>query len=406
MPLFGVLCLLTFCLVLFSAALPIGGLVAAGSILAAVAGRGRHFTVPNFYRWYLGYLTIGAVGWASTRYPTVVSRQLLEGCKVALIGIAAFNVLCTQRTVRTFVVGYVVLFALFPLRGALYNYFHGITQYGRIAWNFSFSNPNDLAMTCFLPLGLCAYEIFVESKNWIRWLAWIGVVAIVAVQMLTQSRGAMLGLGAGIAYFAIHSRRRFRTVIVIAVLGAIAVAVTPSGVWNRVAGLSKLTEDVSLVDPEGSASGRATLMQLAWQIALDNWTIGVGLGAYEHENARIAHANLAIGPYERGERDAHSMYLRALAETGFAGGFCLLIYVIAAIAFCRALRLKIPQGTDEHRRAAALLALEASMLSYALGAVVNSAEGTTFFILQFVIPCAIACTGTRRNHTPLPVVGS
>ena len=38
----------------------------------------------------------------------------------------------------------------------------------------------------------------------------------------------------------------------------------------------------------------------------------------------------------------------------------------------------------------ALLALEASMVAYALGATVNSAERSTFFMLQFVLPCALA----------------
>lgn len=50
----------------------------------------------------------------------------------------------------------------------------------------------------------------------------------------------------------------------------------------------------------------------------------------------------------------------------------------------------------------ALLALEASMVAYALGATVNSAERSTFFALQFVIPCAlasIAASAKRRIET-------
>lgn len=399
-PTFGVFCLLAFCFMSFSQKLPLGTVAAAGALMAA-AQRGRQFIVPPYYRWYLGYLALGAIGWLTTRYPRVVSEELLEVAKVALIGIAVCNVVYTPRAARTFVVGYLALFALYPVRGALYNYINGNTEHGRIAWNFFFQNPNDLAMSCFLPLGLCAYMIFIERKQWLRWSAWTGVVTITAVQMLTQSRGAILALGAGILYFSLHTTRKLRTLLVISALCALAIAATPNGVWNRVAGLSKFsTGNVSQVDPEGSAAGRSTLMRLAWHVAMNNPALGIGLGAYPYENARIAQGNMNIGRDERGERDAHSTYIRAAAETGLAGGVCVLIYIVASIAFCRARRKKSLRQGDAGRWAMALLALEASMVAFALGAIVNSAEQSTFFVMQFVVPCALATIGApRRRYT-------
>jgi hypothetical protein len=403
-PTFGVFCLLTFCFVAFSQKLPLGEVSAAGALIVA-ALRGKQFTIPSFYRWYLVYIAIGAVGLVTTRYPTIVSAELFEVMKIALIGIAACNIISSQRSGRTFVVWYLALFALYPVRGALYNYIHGVTEFGRIAWNFFFSNPNDLAMACFLPLGLCAFVIFVERSKWIRWSAWIGVVVITGVQMLTQSRGAILSLGGGILYFALHTKRKARTLLVIGALCALAIAATPSGVWNRVAGLSKLsTGDMSQVDPEGSAAGRSTLMRLAWQTALRNPVVGIGLGAYSYENARVAGENLSIGRDERGIRDAHSTYIRAAAETGMAGGLCVLLNVLASIAFCRASRKTILQHADQGHWAIALLALEASMVAYALGATVNSAEHGLYFMLQFVIPCALASIRrTPESASEVPI---
>jgi putative inorganic carbon (hco3(-)) transporter len=408
-PTFGVFCLLAFCFMSFSEKLPLGAVAAGGAIIAA-ALRGKQFVIPSYYWWYLGYVAIGAVSWVTTIYRHIVSEELLEVLKVALIGIAACNIVYTPRSGRTFVVWYLALFALYPVRGALYNYIHGITEFGRIAWNFFFRNPNDLAMACFLPLGLCAYVIFVEKKAWIRRSAWVGVVVIAGVQMLTQSRGAMLALGAGILYFALHTKQKIRMLLVIGALCAAAVAATPTGVWNRVAGLSKLTSgDMSQVDPEGSASGRSTLMHLAWQTALHHPILGVGLGAYAYENARIAQGNPAVGRDERGERDAHSTYIRAAAETGVVGGLCVLLTVLASIAFCRASRKRILEREDASRWVMGLLALEASMLAYALGATVNSAERSTFFVLQFVIPCALAsivAPEKRRSKTTAPAAES
>lgn len=404
-PPFPVFCLLAFCFVAFSHKLPLGPVSAAGAI-AAAALRGRQFTVPPYYRWYLGYIAIGAIGWTTTIYPLVVLDETIEVVKIALIGIAACNVIYSPRSARTFVVWYLALFALYPVRGALYNYIHGYTEHGRIAWNFFFENPNDLAMACFLPLGLCAYVIFVEKKAWIRWAAWVGVVTTTAVQMLTQSRGAMLALGAGILYFALHSKRKARTLLVIGALCAAAVAATPDGVWNRLAGLSHIASgNMSQVDPEGSAAGRSTLMHLAWRTAVTHPLLGVGLGAYPYENARITRGDPTVGHDERGGRDAHSTYIRAAAETGMAGGLCVLFTILAAIAFCRASRKRLMEGGDADRWVMALLALEACMVAYALGATVNSAERSTFFMLQFVIPCALASIAApEKRHSKNTVI--
>jgi putative inorganic carbon (hco3(-)) transporter len=389
-PTFGVFCLLLFCFVSFSQKLPLGTIAAAGAIIAAALRR-KQFAIPSYYWWYMAYVAIGALSWVTTIYPRVVSAELVEVAKIVLIGIAACNVIYTRRSGRTFVVWYLALFALFPVRGALYNYVNGFTEHGRIAWNFFFRNPNDLAMTCFLPLGLCAYLIFVEKNAWIRWSAWVGVVVITGVQMLTQSRGAMLALGAGILYFAVHTQRKVRTLLIIGVLCIVAVAATPTQVWNRVAGLSKLTSgNMAEVDPDGSAAGRSMLMHLAWQTALSHPVLGIGLGAYPYENARITWGNSSVGRDERGYRDAHSTYIRAAAETGMVGGLCVLATVVATIAFCQGSRKRALARHDSSRWVMALLALEASMVAYALGATVNSAERSTFFILQFVIPCALA----------------
>jgi O-antigen ligase len=402
-PTFGVFCLLLFCFVMFSQKLPLGEVAAGGAILAAVFRQGR-FEIPAFFRWYLLYVIIGLAGLMSTRYRAVVSDAWIEVAKFAVIGLAACNIIATPRSSRAFAFGYLALFALFPVRGALYNYINGYTEAGRVAWNFFFGNPNDLAMTCFLPLGLCAYLIYLDRGTWVIRAAWVGLVVLTGVQMLTQSRGAILALGVGLLYFIFYTRRRTRTLLIIGALCAIAVVGTPRGVWDRVSGLSKLPSgDVSQVDPEGSASGRLTLMRIAAGIAREHPFLGVGLGAYSYENERVTEGDLSVGLDERRKRDAHSTYLRAAAETGWFGGLCVIASVVGAIYSCRSARRKISTRPDGRRQAMAILALEASMIAYAAGALVNSGERSTYFMLQFVIPWALTAVLLRAHGSePAP----
>lgn len=392
---FGVLCLLAFCFVMFSQKLPLGEISAVGAVVAAAKRKGK-FEVPVFFRWYLLYLALGLAGFFVTRYRVAVGQELVNAAKIALIGVAACNILVTPRSCRLFVVGYLALFALFPIRGALFNYVHGITNRGRVAWNFFFENPNDLAMACFLPMGLCAYLIYLERDNrWVRLAAWAGLIVLMGVQFLTQSRGAILGLAAGVLYLVLHSqsRQRIRLAAGLAMLLAAAVLLTPSGVWERVSGLSSLARgDVAQADVEGSAEGRATLMRLALGVAVENPLIGVGFGAYGYENARITARNLSIRRDERGYRDAHSSYLRAAAETGWLGAFSIVMFIAGAVIFCRRVRKQLAQAGGDQQQVMALLALEASMLAFAAGAVVNSAERSTFFMLQYVVPWLLAAS--------------
>jgi putative inorganic carbon (hco3(-)) transporter len=403
-PTFGVVCLVSFCFVMFSQKLPIGSIAAIGAIVASVL-RGGKFEIPIFYRWYLAYFIIGVVGLFATRYSDVVTEQILDAAKFVVLGLAACNILINQRSCRTFVLGYLALFALYPVRGALYNYILGITEGGRISWNFFFRNPNDLAMTCFLPLGMCAYLICIEKRKWIRICAYAGLVVLPGIQMLTQSRGAMLALAAGLLYVVLNLKERFRALLGIGILVSIAAAATPSGVWDRLARLSNLSSgDMAMVDAEGSAAGRATLMKTALGIARNNPILGIGFGAYEYENARVTQYDASVGHDERGLRDAHNAYLRAAAETGWIGALCVLMYVVSPITYCRSKRKEVlALGAHLQKNATAIMMLEASMIAYALGTLVNSAERNTYFVWQFVIPWALTAVLVRSISQPSPI---
>jgi O-antigen ligase len=397
-PTFGVLCLLAFCFVIFSQKLPLGEIAALGALYAAATREGR-LELPWFYRWFLLYYCLGVLGLFSSPYPAVVQEQVIEVAKFTVLGVAACNIITTPRAARSFAIGYLALYALFPIRGALYNYINGFTWGGRIAWNFFFANPNDLAIACFLPLGLCAFVIFLDPAKWVRLAGWGGLLVITGVQMLTQSRGAMVSLAVGVLYFVVNSKQRLRMVAAFGVLVVIAALATPTAVWERVAGLANFASgDVSKVDPEQSAAGRSQLMRVAAGIAADNPFLGIGLGAYPYENARVTRNDPTIGRDERGMRDAHSTYLRAAAETGILGGLAIVMCVASVIWLCRGHRRRISathRDADGDRRAAAILALEASVIAYAFGCLFNSAERSTFFMLQMVVPCMLATVIAR-----------
>ncbi len=67
----------------------------------------------------------------SSPWPDVVQDELLVLGKLGLIVLALMNVLRGRKRVRVFMLFFVLIFALFPVRGALLNYF--LAGYGTSA---------------------------------------------------------------------------------------------------------------------------------------------------------------------------------------------------------------------------------------------------------------------------------
>lgn len=204
--------------------LPIG----QASMIAALIGLaflGQPLRAPGFlilFAAFVGWAFIGSLG---TLYPAAVSGRLEILWKVGLIALVVVNVIRDRATQRLFMFFYLGAYALYPVRGTLFNYVGGYTTFGRALWNYVFANPNDLAAMTLLQLGLALALLAREPKGWPRVAALAGVVLLPVVILLTQSRGAILALAAAAVLMILRQRRRARTfagVVVVAVVGALA----------------------------------------------------------------------------------------------------------------------------------------------------------------------------------------
>jgi O-antigen ligase len=389
-PTAGVFWLLLFVFVIFSMKLPLGEVAAIGSILAALARRTKTI-IPTPLVFYSIYVVWGALGVATSSFPGVVTDELFEVVKFTLFGFALSKILTTHRDCRTFSLGYLALFALFPVRGSVVNFLVGAAQMGRVAWTGSFNNPNDLAIYSFLPIGLCGYMYFTE-RGAIKFASMAGVGSLIAIQLLTQSRGGLLGLIAALALFVVCQKQRIRMLLGVGVLGALAAAFTPASVWDRMGGLGKASaEDMSQVDPEGSAASRWVIMKIGTQIFMQSPVFGVGMGAYPLVHAAETARRDDVIPTARGGRDAHSTYIRSAAEVGLPGLIAMLGCMLSALIYVTRARsrfLSLP-GADGSI-ASALSCLQCSIIGFAIAALFNSSERTTYFLLQFTVPWLLA----------------
>ena len=176
--------------------------------------------------------------------------------------------------------------------------------------------------------------------------------------MMSQSRGALMGLAAGVAVIiALSSRRGILILATIVVIVALCLGlgffnVLPDEITARI---GQITEYFSVFDVRGveaTAENWAVLermarWQAAWEMFQANPWLGVGVGNYVTQYKFFA---LDAWPNPLGH--AHNLYLHMTAEAGIIGGvaYALLVavWLVSGGRVVRKLRarLKLPASTE------------------------------------------------------------
>lgn len=352
-------------------------LLAVGVLL-----RGGALRVPPMLLFFLAFIIWTSLGYVVTESTVVTTDALMNLAKLWVITFCLINVVRNAVELRFVMISWLALFALYPVRGAFFNqYVCQCTEFGRVAWNFVFSNPNDLAALSIFPLGVAAGVATVERRKLFRLAALAGVAVLALLVMLTQSRGAILALATSVLLLPLISKKRGRDLFVLAALFGLAAVIAPKGVWDRVAGLSNASVESGMegVDPEGSAEGRWQIWKIAAATARDNPLLGIGAGMMPTAH-RAAAARAGLDMSVRGNRDTHSTYLRIAAESGFPGlVFYLLIW---ASAFWRVRQVRRALRHTRPREHQMLFYLELAMLSFSVASIFGTYGALAFTYLS------------------------
>lgn len=378
---------LVYIVVIVSYRLNVGTAAMIVTLIALVVEPGRR-RLPVLVAGAAALLGWSVFGYSTTFYPEVVRAELIEFGKICLVTFAAVNLLRTPRRLRFFVLFYLAVFALFPVRGALFNYFvYGQTEAGRIFGSFIFSNPNDLAAFLLLTLSLVAGVFATEKLRWLRWSAIAGAATIPLIMVLSQSRGGFLGLITFVLMVLGQRHQRLRKLSILAVVSALVLMLAPESAWERLGTLR--TPDAQLMEDrdEGSARQRWGIWRVANTIAVENPVFGVGLGAY-----RQAHNEYSVreefDPFSRGLRDAHSTYLTLMAETGYLGFAFFMLLVLGTVIPAERTRRRAARSFPQ--RAQQLYYMEAGLLAYGVAGIFGSYGLIVFTYLHLALIYAAA----------------
>jgi O-antigen ligase len=375
--------------------LPIGDISMALALLGLLTQRER-FRMPGLLAGLGVFLIWCVIGYTVTRDPGLVWLRLQIVAKMWIIGIVAVNALRSREQIRFFVVWWLACFAFYPVRGAIFNYYiYHETVVGRAAWNYIFSNPNDLAAYCILLLGLALGLLSLERRGPVKLGTIAGLAMLPFLILLTRSRGAFLGFAVFLLIVILGHRKRFRALLVTGIISVIVFSVAPADVLDRVKGLESVqgTEDLKDADQEGSAYQRFEIWKVARTIIKDYPVTGVGLGAYPAMHARYAR-RAQFDPTALGRRDTHSTYLNLTAETGFVGVFIYLFTYIATLVSINSVRRRAKKLLPHTSQA--LFVFLSGILGFFTAAVFGSMAHVAFLPLTVIVAWTLSDVATKE----------
>jgi len=209
------------------------------------------------------------------------------------------------------------------------NYSHSLRYDGL----FGLGGANDIAG--FFAINFFWFLfLFNESSGLKKKLAGFGAVVVAAACLFAYSRGAYIGLAAGLLYFGI---RKNRSVFAVVTLLLLTVPIwAPEPVKDR---LFMLTDQAEL-DKDTSAQHRLLIWDGAKRLIADHPLVGVGPGNFPRYISDYAD----LPPH--GPRASHNMYLLYASENGILG---LLLFLVVLGTLVRE-GLRLARENDDYRQ--------------------------------------------------------
>jgi probable O-glycosylation ligase (exosortase A-associated) len=190
---------------------------------------------------------------------------------------------------------------------------------------------NGVAMGLFMLAPILGALAQTAEAFWEKSLHRFLAVGVILRGLTTYSRGGFLAAGAVSLVYILQSRHRFRTLVVVALLGVATLSTMPARFWDRM-------ETITASDEERDQSqlGRLYFWHTAVEMAGDHPFVGVGFNAFRKAYNSYDESGHAYGF----NRAVHSTWFGVLSEMGIPGLLLFLCVLLHAMANCRAARLR------------------------------------------------------------------
>ena len=361
--------------------------------------------LPSF-RWLYFFVAIYSAVYIWSAFPSYHVEALVPLIKSAIIMSIAFKLCNSPKALDYMLYGYAA--------GAAYLGYY-IFQVGRNSGDRvegigMVDSPDANGVAAAIAPAAVACLFYFWRNNLIKHkLPFIVAGAfIVNALALINSRGAMLGLAAGGAYFMwrlffapVQRKNQKLTVILIAFAGlASLIYVADKSTIERIYSISQESE---VVESRETGATRMVFWAAAWDMAKDH-PLGLGRGGFEINAPLYIPRNINTGRSRN--RAVHSSWFEALSEAGYLGLFTMLMIVLTSFLMtkkCKKL-LNAPNHLEDYFK---VICIESMLITFVITMTfLNRMRAEVFLWCILFVACAYNVYYLRKLHLNSDVIES
>ena len=375
----------------FATSMPFAMMVALTTMFAiAISREPKTFRLQPPLALMLVFLGWMVVTTLNAHYPAEAQEQLSKVVKIFLMIFVATLVIDRRERLVALVWVIALSIGFYGVKGGIFTLVTGGAHrvQGPLGTFIGGNNELGLALVVTVPLLYYCYQ---SAKNKLVRVGMLGAVVLTIIATLgTQSRGALLGLGAMGFIFWLKSRHKWQIALLIVFAVIVLVPFMPESWVERMSTIRDYEQD-------RSALGRIN----AWQMAFAMASAEVFGGGFESFQAAEFDK---YAPLAALTVDAHSIYFEVLGEHGFPG---LAIYLVLALVTWRGASkiMRTSKGDHDLLWLADLMAMvQVSLLAYFVaGSFLGMAYFDYYYNLVLIVVVANNILEARTSARPLEV---
>lgn len=287
-------------------------------------------------------------------YPSESTDMLLKVIKIQFMVFITLYLLHTKQHVHVLTAILAGSVAFYGIKGGIFTIKGGGEEMVLGPAGSFIEDNNDLALAVVMTIPLLYYLYLQTRKRWQQWGLLASMVLCGFSALGSQSRGALLGIGAMLVFFWLKSRSKIAIGLMLVVLVPVAYQFMPEKWHARMMTIENYEED-------NSAMGRINAWKMAINLTKDRPITGGGFEIYNGD---------MFGRYAPNPRDihaAHSIYFQVLGEHGYVG---LVLFMLLGILVWRdsSWIVRKARGRIDLQWASDLARMiQVSMIGYAVG---------------------------------------
>lgn len=298
-------------------------------------------------------------------------EQLTKVSKIQLFIFLTLWIMGSREKIEALIWVIVASIGYYGLKGGVFTLTSGGTHHVLGPDGSFISGNTEIGLALVMILPLVWYLFLHTSQKWVR-LGLILAMLLIPIAILgTQSRGALLAIGAIFFFLWLKSRKKLVPFIIILLAIPFVFMFMPQSWHDRMATIGAEEQDAS-------ARGRIQAWTFAFELA-SNRLVGGGFEPFHKNN----YERYTPGMVEQGTgkyHDVHSIYFEMLGEHGFIGLAIFLILGLSTWINCNQV-IKSSKQIEEYKWASDLTSMiQVSLIGYATG---GAFLGLSYFDLPY-----------------------